>query len=326
MEWLSENMSKSKTIRVILMTTPPPNEAEFLTEEDANAPNKTIPSMPAGYYLPIFPAGYFLPDICPTMSNLYTSSQESGVGGLTPSRPLEDTKDKTSLKSNGSTSDHQPVSRTLLAIAYAPKPMETHTFIKEDEQKVAHEQVAHSTQQQLETVNEQLRQERVLRQNKQKEFKQQLQKQQEELHNKRHEKECAEFKQREELHNKQLMYAKRITYTLKESFMASPWQDVEFAECMAERRQYAKEIANSPWLDAQTKDMLAPPALSIESMADRHLHMDGSRQIDARDQNMPALERVCTVRTPKKQEYETQPQRMKLKHKRKLSSRPTASQ
>ena len=121
------------------------------------------------------------------------------------------------------------------------------------------------------------------------------------------------------------MYAKRITYTRKENFMASPWQDAEFAECMAERRQYAKEIANSPWLDAQTKDMLAPPALSIESMADRRLHMDGSRQIDARDQNMPALERVCTVRTPKKQEYETQPQRMKLKHKRKLSSRPTAS-
>ena len=298
-------IGKSKTIRVIFMTTPPPNDnparAEFLTEEDANAPNKTIPSMPAGYYLPIFPAGYFLPDMCPTMSNLYTSSQENGVGGLTPSRPLEDTKDKTSLKSNGSTSDHQPVSRTLLAIAHAPKPMETHTFIKEDEQKVPHEQVAHSTQQQLETVTEQLRQERELRQNEQKEFKQQLQKQRQ-----RHEKECAEFKQREELHNRQLMYAKRITYTRKENFMASPWQDAEFAECMAERRQYAKEIANSPWLDAQTKNMLAP-------------------QIDARDQNMPALERVCTVRTPKKQEYETQPQRMKLKHKRKFSSRPTAS-
>ena len=125
----------------------------------------------------------------------------------------------------------------------------------------------------------------------------------------------------QELHDKQLMYAKQDI--LKENFMASPWQDAEFAECMAERRQYAKEIANSPWLDAQTKDMLAPPALSIESMADHRLHMDGSRQIDARDQNMPALERVCTVRTPKKQEYETQPQRMKLKHKRKLSSRPT---
>ena len=289
-------IGKSKTIRVIFMTTPPPNDnparAEFLTEEDANAPNKTIPSMPAGYYLPIFP-----------------------VGGLTPSRPLEDTKDKTSLKSNGSTSDHQPVSRTLLAIAHAPKPMETHTFIKEDEQKVPHEQVAHSTQQQLETVTEQLRQERELRQNEQKEFKQQLQKQRE-----RHEKECAEFKKREELQQDI-----RITYTRKENFMASPWQDAEFAECMAERRQYAKEIANSPWLDAQTKDMLAPPALSIESMADHRLHMDGSRQIDSRDQNMPALERVCTVRTPKKQEYETQPQRMKLKHKRKFSSRPTAS-
>ena len=157
----------------------------------------------------------------------------------------------------------------------------------------AHHGLAHSTQQQLETVNAQLRQERELRQNEQKEFKQQLQKQRE-----RHEKECAEFKKREELQQDI-----RITYTRKENFMASPWQD---AECMAERRQYAKEIANSPWLDAQTKNMLAP-------------------QIDARDQNMPALERVCTVRTPKKQEYETQPLRMKLKHKRKLSSRPTAS-